>query len=78
MSDEAGGERLNLPSTIHLIIFLLIVGLALAGWVWYSTRPLLAPAAPVTPATAATPGAQAAPTSAAEPADVPGLSLIHI
>jgi len=27
MSDEAGGERLNLPRTIHLIIFLLIVGL---------------------------------------------------
>jgi len=74
MSDEAGGERLNLPRTIHLIIFLLIVGLALAGWVWYSSRPLLAPAAPVavTPATAATPGAQAAPTSVTEPVDVPG------
>ncbi len=71
MSDEAGGERLNLPRTLHLIIFLLIVGLALAGWVLYSTRPL-APAALATPATAATPGAQAAPTSAAEPADVPG------
>jgi len=71
MSDEAGGERPKLPRTTHLISFLLIVGLILAGWVWYSTRPL-APltASAITPA--ATAGAQAAPTSVAEPADVPG------
>ncbi len=73
MSDEAGGKRLNLPRTIHLIIFLLIVGLALAGWVRYSNRPLApADSATATPAPAATAGAQAAPTSAAEPVDVPG------
>jgi len=73
MSDEAGGKRLNLPRTIHLIIFLLIVGLALAGWVRYNNRPLApADSATATPAPAATAGAQAAPTSAAEPVDVPG------
>ncbi len=71
MSDEAGGKRPKLPRTTHLISFLLIVGLALAGWVWYSTR-LLALPAPATPAPAAAATAQASPTSVVEPVDAPG------
>ncbi len=73
MSDEAGGKRPKLPRTTHLISFLLIVGLALAGWVWYSTRLLALPApAAATPAPAATAPAQASPTSVVEPVDVLG------
>lgn len=70
MSDETGGERPKLPRTTHLIIFLLIVGLTLAGWVWYSTRSP-APAATMTASPAAN-GTPAPPAAVAEAADIPG------
>lgn len=70
MSDETGGERPKLPRTTHLIVFLLIVGLTLAGWIWYSTRPP-APAATAVVPTAAS-GTSATPTAVAETADIPG------
>lgn len=59
MNEETGGERPKLPRTSHLLIFLLIVGLALAGWIGYSTR-ALGPTAPAATQTAPTQVATAA------------------
>lgn len=69
MNEETGGERPKLPGTTHLLIFLLIVGLALAGWIGYSTR-ALGSAAPAATQTAPT---QVGPTQVATAAvDAPG------
>lgn len=77
MNEETGGERPKLPRTSHLLIFLLIVGLVLAGWIGYSTR-ALGPAAPAMTQTAPTQvgptqvGPTQVATAAAELIDAPG------
>lgn len=70
MNEETGGERPKLPRTSHLLAFLLIVGLVLAGWIGYSTR-ALGSAAPAMTQTATTQVAPPA-TAAADLADLPG------
>jgi hypothetical protein len=77
VSDESGGERPKLPKTTHIVLYLLIVGAALGGWIWYSTR-ALAPETKPAATTGARPATTAAPATAppAAPAtavaDVPG------
>ncbi len=69
MNEETGGERPKLPGTSRQLAFLLIVGLALAGWIGYRTR-ALGPAAPAVTQTAPT---QVGPTQVAPPAaELPG------
>lgn len=75
MSEETGGERPKHPKTIPIILFLLLVGAALGGWIWYSSRPFVPAASVATPAATVTRSPVATPpasTAVAAVDDIPG------